>query len=128
MSHANVQYVTNHNRHLLNSTVVEICPNSIEPLNINVTKSEKEEIRMKYNIPINKTVFIYGGNLGKPQGIDFLVECIRSNEYNENSFFLIVGSGTEYSKLKNYFDIEKPSNAKLLNHLPKNDYEALVNS
>ncbi|HBL49868.1 MAG TPA: hypothetical protein DDZ65_06455, partial [Firmicutes bacterium] len=66
--------------------------------------------------------------LGKPQGIDFLIDCIRENEIYEKSFFLIVGSGTEYGKLREYFDNEKPKNAKLMGHLPKRAYEMLVNS
>ena len=32
------------------------------------------EIRVKYDVPLNKKIFIYGGNLGKPQGISFFIE------------------------------------------------------
>ena len=45
---------------------------------MSLSKSEKNEIRKKYKLPIDKTIFIYGGNLGKPQGIDFLVKCLES--------------------------------------------------
>ena len=30
----------------------------------------------KYNIPQDSILFVYGGNLGKPQGIDFLLEVV----------------------------------------------------
>jgi glycosyltransferase involved in cell wall biosynthesis len=127
MSKANVEFLLKHNSSISNENV-EVCPNSIEPIEVDITEQEKKQIREKYNIPIDKTVFIYGGNLGKPQGIDFLINCIRANEDNENSYFFIVGSGTEFAKLENFFEREKPKNAMLRNQLPRNDYELLANT
>jgi glycosyltransferase involved in cell wall biosynthesis len=127
MSQANVDFIIKHNPDI-DPKIVEVCPNSIEPLNIDKNDEKIREIRKKYNIPTDKTVFIYGGNLGKPQGIDFLIECLKANEDNDKVFFLIAGSGTEFNKLRNFFDNEKPKNSNLLNQLPKDDYETLANS
>ena len=127
MSQANVDFVRRNNPHI-NPNRVEICPNSIEPITINVDQIQKSEIRNKYNIPLDKTVFIYGGNLGKPQGIDFLIECLKANLNNNEVYFVLAGSGTEFNKLDNFFRDFTPKNAKLLNQLPKEDYELLVNS
>lgn len=127
MSEANSQYILEQNPNI-NKDTVEVSPNSITPENININIDEKKEIKIKYNIPINKKVFVYGGNLGKPQGIDFLIECIKKNEENNNSFFVIVGSGTEYSKLESFFEKSKIHNSQLLNSLPKDEYELLVSS
>jgi len=127
MSNANVEFLLKNNPSSP-SEIVEVCPNSIEPIDIDISEQEKKEIREKYNLPIDKTIFIYGGNLGKPQGIDFLIDCIRANEDNNNSYFFIVGSGTEFGKLENYFEREKPKNAMLRNQLPRNDYELLANT
>jgi glycosyltransferase involved in cell wall biosynthesis len=127
MSNANVEFLLKHNPSISNE-IVEVCPNSIEPIEVDISEQEKKQIREKYNIPIDKTVFIYGGNLGKPQGIDFLIECIKANENNTQSYFLIVGSGTEFWKLESFFNEKKPKNANLLSQLPKSDYEVLANS
>lgn len=127
MSKANVDYVLKHNSNI-DSETVEVCPNSIEPMNIQVSQNDRVQIREKYDIPTDKTVFVYGGNLGKPQGINFLIDCIRANEGNKQSYFLIVGSGTEFGKLENFFNKENPKNSKLLSQLPKIDYELLANS
>ena len=127
MSNANVEFLLKNNPSTP-SEIVEVCPNSIELIDIDISEQEKKEIREKYNLPIDKTIFIYGGNLGKPQGIDFLIDCIRANEDNNNSYFFIVGSGTEFGKLENYFEREKPKNAMLRNQLPRNDYEVLANT
>lgn len=127
MSNANVEFLLKHNPSISND-IVEVCPNSIEPIEVDISEKEKKQIREKYNLPIEKTIFIYGGNLGKPQGIDFLIDCIRANENNKQSYFLIIGSGIEFGKLENFFNEEKPKHAKLLSQLPKIDYEGLANS
>ncbi|MGI5912942.1 MAG: glycosyltransferase family 4 protein [Syntrophomonadaceae bacterium] len=127
MSPANVEFVLKHNPDI-SKKIVEVCPNSIEPLNLNIDRERGKGIKTKYNIPLDKTVFIYGGNLGKPQGIDFLIECLKSNKENEQVYFVIAGSGTEFNKLKKHLEIEKPKNVQLFSQLPKNDYEILANS
>jgi glycosyltransferase involved in cell wall biosynthesis len=127
MSKANVDFVVKNNQNL-SSTIVEVCPNSIDPLEIQIDKQKTKKIRKKYNIPDDKTVFIYGGNLGKPQGIDFLIECLRCNKENSQVYFIIVGSGTEFNKLKDFFGNEYSENAQLFSQLPKDEYEILANS
>lgn len=127
MSDANVKFILEYNQEV-KPEKVEICPNSIEPQFINLDNNKIKQIKEKYKIPTDKTTFIYGGNLGKPQGIDFLIDCIKANENNRNAYFIIVGSGTEFDKLKDYFDRYKPYNSKLLKQLPKSDYEVLANS
>ncbi len=127
MSQANVDFVLKHNPEISPSDV-EVCPNSIEPIKIQKSVKKTTEIKDKYNIPHDKTVFIYGGNLGKPQGIDFLIECLRANKENSQVYFIIAGSGTEFTKLNNFFKNERIENAKLFAELPKEDYEVLANS
>ena len=127
MSQANVEFILNHNPGL-NAKVVEISPNSIEAIKIKNDDLQIIRIREKYNIPFDKTVFIYGGNLGKPQGIDFLIECLYANKNNNEVYFVIAGSGTEFNKIQSYFEVNQPSNAQLFKQLPKNDYEVLANS
>jgi len=127
MSEANIEFVL-HNNPKISPNTVEVCPNSIEPKEIVKEEINAKEIREQYQIPSDKTVFIYGGNLGKPQGIDFLIKCINENKYNKKAFFVIVGSGTELRKLQGFFSNEKPSNAIMINQLPKDEYEKLENA
>ncbi|RFN57981.1 glycosyltransferase WbuB [Marixanthomonas ophiurae] len=126
MSQANVDYVLNNNPEI-DVAKVEINPNSIEPIQVRQSNSEKNDIRDKYKLPRNKKIFVYGGNLGVPQGVDFLIETIDKIHY-DNVFFLIVGSGTQYKKMESWFTINKPLNAILLSALPKKDYDALLQS
>ena len=127
MSQANVDYVLKHNPKIKKEKV-EICPNSIEVIDRSVSDEEKQAVRKKYGIPNDKIVFVYGGNLGKPQGIDFLIECLKTQVENQEVFFLIVGSGTEYGKIEDFIKKEKPGNVILMKQLPKEDYDRMVGS
>ncbi|MGW8115525.1 glycosyltransferase family 4 protein [Caproicibacterium sp. NSD3] len=125
MSPANVEYVIKNNKEL-DPKIVEVCPNSVEVVDMSVDNKTRNNIRSKYGIPKGKKVFIYGGNLGAPQGIDFLIQCLVSQENNKEVFFLIVGDGTEYDKLYNYVNNNRPLNVKLMKRLPKEDYDIMV--
>ena len=125
MSPANVNYVLSHNPEV-NKNKVCVCPNSIEPRDMSLTPEDRMIMRDKYNIPKDKTVFVYGGNLGKPQGILFLINCLRSQKDNSDTYFLIVGDGTEFERLSSFVQNEKQSNVKLMQRLPKEDYDRMV--
>ena len=125
MSQANVDYVIKQNPKI-DPDIVEVCPNSVEVIDMSVDDATRIYIRSKYGIPLDKKVFVYGGNLGKPQGINFMIECLKSQEKNKDVFFLIVGDGTEFGKIEAYVNANKPSNVKLMNRLPKEDYDKMV--
>lgn len=125
MSKANVNFVIKHNPEI-DSEKVEICPNSVEVMDNSVDQKTRQELRKKYGIPQDKIVFVYGGNLGRPQGIPFIIDCLRSQVNQKDVFFLIVGAGTEYRKIEEFVEKEKPSNVKLMKRLPKEDYDKMV--
>lgn len=126
MSPANCEYVIKHNPSV-DPAKVELCPNAIEPVEIpTLSEAKRNELLSKFAIPTDKTLFIYGGNLGKPQGIDFLLKVLETNESRDNSFIVIVGSGTEFPKIKQWFEVHAPKNAKLIAGLPKNEYDNLI--
>ena len=125
MSPANVDYIRRHEPQIEKDRV-ELCPNSMDIRDFHIDGNERAAMREKYGIPQDKTVFVYGGNLGRPQGIPFIMECLERMKNHSEAFFLIVGSGTEYGKLESFVEKTKPTNVRLMRQLPKDDYDRMV--
>lgn len=121
MSEANRQYIKEHNK--VPYEKLTIFPNTkkIQPLN-RIDKGS--EMRIKYNIPLERTVFVFGGNMGKPQGIPFLCNAVKTLDNKNQAHFLFVGRGTE----KKYLETELAgcSNVTILDNLSRDEYEKLV--
>lgn len=120
MSPANKHYIEMHEPYL-DRTRIEVNPNS------KFYREYKKDmvVRASFGVPVDKVVFIYGGNLGRPQGIEFLCDCIKTNEQRSNSFFLIVGEGNERDKLEKLFANNNLKNSLLLPYLNANEYNEL---
>lgn len=129
MSPANVEFVLKHNPEI-SADRVEVAPNSVE-LKENMPEpgqeaAERYYIRSKYSLPTDKPIFIYGGNLGKPQGIPFLIKCLNANANRPDCHILVIGSGTELPSLKAWYEEKSPKSVTVMNGLPKADYDQLV--
>lgn len=123
MSEANQQYLLKHNPSI-NRGKTEIFPN---------TKMIKKEfvldqfpVRLKYGIPSEACVFLFGGNMGKPQYIELLCSAIVECKDEQNIFFVFVGRGTERYRIEDTITSEKISSALILQNLPRDEYEELT--
>lgn len=123
MSPANVRYLLDHNADIPVEKV-EVAPNSLEL--VQLPQSNREEIRRRYGLPADQVIFIYGGNLGRPQGIDFLIRCLEANAHHPQAHFLVIGTGTELPKLKQWQQECQPSSVTVMEGLPKAEYDELV--
>lgn len=132
MSPANVKYLIEHNPEV-DPRIVEVAPNSFDMTDdavqlADVSMEVRMEVRQKFGLPTNMPIFIYGGNMGKPQGISFLIECMKAVKDREDCHFVIVGGGTEYPKLDAWVKLAKPKSVSLYTHLPKEDYDKLADA
>lgn len=126
MSPANLKYVLEHND--INKDKVEILPNCADVYSVQIDQKEKTNIRSDYGIPQDKLVFVYGGNLGRPQGINFMIDSIEAAKKFDNYFFLIVGSGTEYDSIRKAIIERELTNCKIIKYLPLKEYELVLAS
>ena len=133
MSPANVQYVLKHNPKIaLRQTqrpIVEVAPNNVTLVEASgkvMPEDERKDILGKYGLPTDKPIFIYGGNLGVPQGIPFLIECLEANKNRTDCHFVVVGTGTYYERLANWYELNKNGCVTVMKGLPKDDYDQLV--
>lgn len=120
MSPANVEYLLKHNK-WIRTDCVNVCPNSLK---IYPNPGDKNVMRKEWGLPEDKTLFIYGGNLGKPQGVDFIINCLQRMSKNENAYFVIAGGGTEALNLQE--SLKNNTNVKIFPKMPKETYDRLV--
>lgn len=127
MSKANVDFVIKNNPEI-QSDRVHISPNTIEIVNPVKSEQKRREIRKKYAIPQDVTVFVYGGNLGRPQDIPFVISCLKANQNKKDRYFVICGTGTDYHLIEEYVKEQKPDNVLVINGLPKAEYDDFINA
>ena len=91
-------------------------------------ESNRNEIREKYLYKDDDFIVVFGGNMGKPQGLEFLLKLAEKNLNNEKIKFLFIGKGNEKEHLKNIVKTKNLNNVKFIDFIPREDYEKLVSS
>lgn len=127
MSQANVDYLLAHNRDIP-PTKAHVLPNSIKPRDYPVEAENRGRIRASHGIPSDAVVFMYGGNMGKPQDIPFVVQCLRKTAKLDDCCFVMCGTGSEYHLLDKFVSEVKPSNVAVIPGLPKQEYDELLSA
>ena len=113
----------------------EIIKNKVSQQKVEVLNnwnSESETIDIEDNIinlePYkNKNIFVYIGNMGIAQDMNFiidLVEKFKSN--NPESIFLFVGRGNEVINLKRQSKIKKLENLKFFDEIPHSNVQDML--
>lgn len=122
MSPANCRYVLEHNTEIPTNKV-GICVNSyvLEP----VLQIDRDEVRERYDLPLDRITFLYGGNLGKPQGLQFFVDVLRKNINKKDRFFLICGGGNDQKRILDFIDMENPENVRYISTIPADEFDEL---
>lgn len=128
MSPANVAYLKTHHPEI-SRRKLEVNPNSVELSQFEGKRVDRRSLLSHFGIPENKALFLYGGNLGKPQGVSFLLNIISAASITTpDAFFVIVGDGTEFGHLNGWFKEHKPSNAILIQYIPREKYNQLASN
>ncbi|MBE6532850.1 MAG: glycosyltransferase family 4 protein [Ruminococcaceae bacterium] len=125
MSEANAEYIKRQDPEIPKEKI-HISPNSVEPIITTLSLDEKNAIRVRYGLPTDKKIFIYGGNIGKPQGVPFIIDCLNAVGDIDGCHFVICGTGTELPLLKKYSESTESRNFTLIPGLPRAEYEEFV--
>lgn len=123
MSQYNLDFINKHNKI---SSKTQIIRNAVYEQDYTMDYKDKMELITKYNIDPSRKLLLYGGNLGKPQSPDYIVEVLKKfNEIKDAQIF-IVGNGTHYSYIKDEADKLKNKYIHVLSSLPKEEFDQLV--
>jgi len=122
MSEKNKTYIRENNNDIKDlSKKLEYFPNTV----MLKDKSEQRDIKRikeKYKIPENKIIALYGGNFGKPQGINYIIDVLKFYKDNNDVFFVFVGKGTEKDRLTHEIEKNQIKNALILDYVPSQEY------
>lgn len=125
MSEGNIEYIKN-NYSYLNPKNIKLLRNWA------IIKSEetvdRKNIREKYNYSVDDFILIFGGNMGKPQKLENILDLAKECLYLENVKFLFIGSGTEKDRLERYSKDNSLKNIRFLNQIPRENYEKLTSA
>lgn len=119
MSEGNVKYLKEHNPYIPDDKII-LFPNTIR-----VAPLKEKGIEV---ISGRRMRIVFGGNLGKPQAIDFLMSVIKYNRspIYDKVEFLFIGKGSESETVKK--TCSKCSNATFIDYLPVEEYNRLMDS
>lgn len=123
MSEANRKYILE-SEPGLNADKVELFPNTI--CLRDSAKSDVLSIRKKYSIPEDACVFLFGGNMGRPQCVDLLCKSVVALKEDKNLFFLFVGRGTDRCKLEKTIRENGVENAISLCNMHREEFESIA--
>ncbi|MBE3128360.1 MAG: glycosyltransferase family 4 protein, partial [Actinobacteria bacterium] len=121
MSQGNIKYVIEHNN--IAEGKLEILYNW-KKIGYD-TKNDAVDYKKKYGLE-NKFVAIFGGNIGLPQELEFLLELAREYKNRDDIVFLIFGEGTEKGKMINIIKDEKLPHVVIKNNIRRDDYQNLI--
>ena len=125
MSEGNIDYLLEHNKFLTESKA-ELFPNTAIIKNISQSKQEKNNVRKKYGLKDDDVVAIFGGNFGKPLGLNFMLEVINKCQNNKKLKFVLIGKGTEKRKVYDTIKKNKIKNVLTFDYIPREEYEKLT--
>lgn len=125
MSNGNIDYLISHNPYLPKDKF-ELFPNTVKINHTKITLKEKELIREKYGLKNDDVVAIFGGNFGRPQGLDFLLDVLELYKNNDKVKFILIGRGTEKSRIFETVILKKYANVLTFDYIPRKDYEKLT--
>ena len=112
MSKGNLEYIRQHENYLPTEKL-EIFPNTVRIQPETKANFSREE-------PV---VFMFGGNLGKPQAINFLMEGIKALKNYPRARFEIIGDGTEAEFVSDFIEGNSLENVSFAKVLPRDEYE-----
>lgn len=123
MSLANKNYIIKHNS-WIDARKIEIFPNTKK-----ITDSFLQEgfpMRERYGISKETCVFLFGGNMGRPQYVDLLCNAVKKCRDEENIYFLFVGRGTDRYKIEQTIKENNIKNALAIENLPRDEFEQIT--
>ncbi len=123
MSQGNIQYIQKHNPEVKKEKLHILKNWGKIKSNLNI---DKKNIREKYGFSEEDFILVFGGNMGKPQGLEFLLSLAKEYKEKKDIKFLLIGKGNEKNRLQSIKEDERLENVIFLDFIPREEYEVLT--
>jgi glycosyltransferase involved in cell wall biosynthesis len=121
MSQGNIEYIITHNPKVPRNKL-HLLPNWKK-----VTDYSPFNMGLKIKLGLkNKFVVLYGGNFGKPQQVDFVLELAIEMAVHEDVVFLFIGEGSEKKRIMDLATKKRLKNVKFEETLARDKYLEIV--
>lgn len=127
MSPANIKYLQGNNAGL-DAKKLHLLPNWIAERHVGSRLELPKCIRRELGVKDDDLLCIFGGNLGKPQQVSFLVDVAEELRHERNIRIIVVGSGTERSILQEQIKVRQINSLVVLDRLARSDYQKLLSA
>jgi len=128
MSPGNMNFLRKQDHNLFaEDSKITYFPNWIQP---SPAKNKKQENRVSFRQRFNlegKFVVLFGGNFGKPQKMEFILELAEKVQHLEDVVFLLIGDGTEKTRIQQLVHQRSLKNVRTYDRLPREEYQSLIN-
>lgn len=84
-------------------------------------------IRQRYGL-MNKFIVVFGGNMGKPQQLENVIELAIRCKNQSDIVFMLLGEGVMMEKIHKEVKQKKLENINIYGSIPKRDYQNLLHS
>ncbi len=128
MSPGNMDFLRNQDHNLFHDdSKITYFPNWIQPTPERNKKQEnRTSFRQRFNLE-GKFVVLFGGNFGKPQKMEFILELAEKVQHLEDVVFLLIGDGTEKTRIQKLVHQLSLKNVRIYERLPREEYQSLIN-
>lgn len=122
MSQGNINYLSKHNPEIETLKLHEL--KNFQKLYNNFGNNHSF-IRNKYDLE-NKFVVVFGGNMGKPQQLENVLELAVRCQIYPDVVFLLLGEGLQMDRLVQNIKYKQIKNIKIQKTIPKQEYQDLI--
>lgn len=121
MSTGNIDYIVQHNPEVIRKKL-HLLPNWKKVMEYSLPNlALKRELGLE-----NKFIALYGGNFGKPQQIEFILDLANELINLEDVVFILIGEGSEKQRIIELVAKRKIFNVLIKDSLPRDQYQELV--
>jgi len=86
----------------LTASKVYLWPNWIEVASYKLDPARKGIFKKLHNIPLDKKIISYAGNVGLKQGLEIFIDLAIAYEHREDLVFMVVGEGARKAAIEQY--------------------------